>query len=71
MIKVPNTINVIGTEKYRVSLNNEIKFIPNIMPVKINGKEYVKILLTSFLSFLGLILKICLKEILQKKKANK
>ena len=35
IIKVPNTINVIGIEKYLVSLKIEIKFIPNMMLVKI------------------------------------
>ena len=34
--KVPNTINVIGIEKYLVSLKTEIKFIPNAMLVKIS-----------------------------------
>ena len=34
-IKVPNTINVIGIEKYLVSLKIAIKFIPNTMLVKI------------------------------------
>ena len=36
IIKVPNTINVIGIEKYLVSLKIEIKFIPNMMLVKIS-----------------------------------